>query len=127
MDFHHDPIRPGSHTRTCHWDHLVTDADPMGRIREDGEVALLLDHRNGADIQRVPCRSFECPDSALTQDHLVIAPRENVFRTFETDKEPYKTLEWLTHKRNSIVHYKGKFGQPQIDRLGLRNDIIFKD
>ncbi len=47
-------------------------------------------------------------------------------KTFETDKEPYKSLRWLVEKRNFIVHYKGKFSKPEMnDRLGDVTDRIF--
>lgn len=47
-------------------------------------------------------------------------------KTFETDKEPYKSLKWLYDKRNFIVHYKGKYSELEmIDRLGVKTDRIF--
>jgi hypothetical protein len=55
-----------------------------------------------------------------------IVPALVLKKTFETDKEPYKSLKWLIDQRNFIVHYKGKLSEPEMnDRLGIRTDRIF--
>jgi hypothetical protein len=61
------------------------------------------------------------------EDKWIIVPELLLKKTFEKDKEPYKSLKWLVDKRNFIVHYKGKFSEPKIDRLGNLHDRIFTE
>jgi len=61
------------------------------------------------------------------EDKWIIVPKLILDKTFETDKEPYKSLKWLVDQRNFIVHYKGKFSKLEIDRLGTFNDRVFKE
>jgi hypothetical protein len=60
------------------------------------------------------------------EDKWIVVPEIVLGKTFETDKEPYKSLKWLVEQRNFIVHYKGKFSKPEIDRLGNPHDRVFK-
>ncbi|MGB8779364.1 MAG: hypothetical protein WCD81_01800 [Candidatus Bathyarchaeia archaeon] len=60
------------------------------------------------------------------EDKWIVVPELALRKTFETDKEPYKSLKWLVDQRNFIVHYKGKFSEPEMnDRLGTATDRIF--
>jgi hypothetical protein len=60
------------------------------------------------------------------EDKWIIVPELLLKKTFETNKEPYKSLKWLVEKRNFIVHYKGKFSTPEMnDRLGTVTDRFF--
>jgi len=60
------------------------------------------------------------------EDKWIVVPELVLGKTFETDKEPYKSLKWLVQQRNFIVHYKGKFSKPEMnDRLGFATDRIF--
>lgn len=60
------------------------------------------------------------------ENKWIVVPKLVLDKTFETDKEPCKSLKWLTDQRNFIVHYKGRFGKPEIDRLGLLHHQVFK-
>lgn len=60
-------------------------------------------------------------------DKWIIVPELIFKKTFETEEEPYKSLKWLVEKRNFIVHYKGKFRKPEINRLRVNTDRVFKD
>jgi len=60
------------------------------------------------------------------EDKWVVVPQLILNKTFKTDREPYKLLKWLTELRNFVVHYKGRFSKPVIDRLGLYHDQVFK-
>ncbi|MBA7485035.1 hypothetical protein ES707_20569 [subsurface metagenome] len=57
----------------------------------------------------------------------IIVPELLLKKTFESDKKPYTLLKWLVEKRNSIVHHKGKFSEPRIDRLGVSHDRVFAE
>jgi hypothetical protein len=60
------------------------------------------------------------------KDKWTEVPQLILNKTFETGKEPYKSLKWLVEKRNFIVHYKGEFNEPEMnERLGTLTDRIF--
>lgn len=59
------------------------------------------------------------------EDKWMLVPELLLKKTFERSKEPYKSLKWLVDKRNSIVHHKGKFSKPRIDRLGVLHDRVY--
>lgn len=60
------------------------------------------------------------------EDKWIVGPELVLGKTFEIDKEPYKSLKWLLDRRNFVVHYKGKFGKPEMnDRLGAATDRIY--
>jgi hypothetical protein len=61
------------------------------------------------------------------EDKWIIAPELLLKKTFESDKEPYTSLKWLVDKRNSIIHHKGKFSEPIIDRLGILHDRVYAE
>jgi hypothetical protein len=60
-------------------------------------------------------------------DKWMLVPELLFKKTFERNKEPYKLLKLLVNKRNSIVHHKGKFSKPRIDRLGIVHDRVFTE
>jgi hypothetical protein len=60
------------------------------------------------------------------EDKWIIVPKLVLSKTFKTDEEPYKSLKWLVEERNFIVHYKGRFSEPEIGRLGIAQDKVFK-
>jgi hypothetical protein len=60
------------------------------------------------------------------EDKWIIVPELILSKTFETDKEPYKSLKWLVDQRNFIVHYKSKLRELEMnDRIGRRTDKMF--
>ena len=62
------------------------------------------------------------------EDKWFTVPELLLKKTFELEKEPYKSLKWLVDKRNFIVHHKAKFRKPIADRLGNRGaDIVFTE
>ncbi len=61
------------------------------------------------------------------EDKWMLVPELLLKKTFERNKEPYKSLKWLVDKRNSIVHHKGKFSKPRIDRLGVIYDRVYAE
>ena len=70
-------------------------ARAVAGVNDDGQVRFSLDHRNAAQIQRVPGGRFECSDSALAKYDVGIAFRENVFGRHEElfDRRHHSTLE----------------------------------
>jgi hypothetical protein len=76
---------------------------------------------------RLPKLVWEKLERLRLEDKWIIVPELLLKKTFETDKEPYKSLKWLVDKRNFIVHYKGKFCEPKIDRLGNPHDRVFTE
>lgn len=62
------------------------------------------------------------------EDKWFTVPKLLLEKTFELKEEPYKSLKWLVDKRNFIVHYKAKFREPKVDRLGNTGaDIVFTE
>src|SRR5688572_148574 len=60
-------------------DHVAATG-AVARIRDDRQVAQLLDHRDGGDVERVPRCRLERADAALAEDDVVVAAGQDVFR-----------------------------------------------
>src|SRR5262249_60488194 len=72
------PAGPGGPRRSRHWRHHVAASGAVARIGNNRKVAEFLDDWNRRNIERVSCGRLECPDAALTQDHVAVTAGENV-------------------------------------------------
>ena len=59
--------------------HRVTNADTMTRVADDRQVRQPLHNRNRREVVHIARRRVVAADTALTQDHLAIAFRHDVF------------------------------------------------
>ena len=55
---------------------------------------------------------WEKIEASRFEDKWLIVPKILLKKTFNDSEEPYKSLKWLAHKRNFIVHHKSKFREP---------------
>ena len=78
MYFDQQPVRARGHRGPGHRDHFVSDPRTVARIRDHRKVRELFDHRDGADVERVPGIVLERPDPPFTEDHLMIASGHDV-------------------------------------------------
>ena len=59
------------------------DAGGMARIDDDRQMRALANERDAVEIQRVPRRPLERPDSPLAQDDLGVPVGQDVLRRRE--------------------------------------------
>ena len=60
--------------------HQTPAASRVGRIYYNGQMTQLVQQRNGRQVQRVACGSFEGSNAALAQDYLIVAVGGDVLR-----------------------------------------------
>src|SRR3989442_1496897 len=80
MHLDDDPVRAGGDSGARQRQHELAATGGMQRIDDHREVRLLLQHGNGADVERVPRRPLERRDAPLAEDHLRVALLHDVLR-----------------------------------------------
>ncbi len=75
VDLHGDPVRARGNGGQRHGAHLGAEARAVAGIHDDGEMAELLHHGDGGQVQRVARGGLEGADAALAEDHVVGARR----------------------------------------------------
>jgi len=60
--------------------HVAPVSRGMAGVEHDGQVAVVLDHRDGVDVGGEACGGLEGDDAALAQDDLRVALRHDIFR-----------------------------------------------
>src|SRR5437870_4948316 len=79
VDFEQQTVRARGNRRAGHGRNLVAPAGPVRRVGQNGQVRKLLDYGNSGDIQSVARGRFKGADSALAEDHVVVAAGHDVF------------------------------------------------
>ncbi len=72
--------RARGHARAGHGDDLVPAPRAVAGIHQDGQMAELLHHRDGGDVESVAGGVLEGADAALAEDDLLVAPGQDVLR-----------------------------------------------
>src|SRR6185437_4897093 len=75
---HNDPVSTSRDRRTRHRCHHVPQSRAMAWIRDDRKVRQLVHQRNGSEVEHVTHSRIEGANSALAQNHLAVALREDV-------------------------------------------------
>ena len=77
------PIRSGGHRRQGHTLHHPRPAAGVGGVYHHRQVGQLLDRQYRRQIQGVAGVGLKGADTPFAQDHLVVAPRHDVFRAHQ--------------------------------------------
>src|SRR5581483_1836014 len=83
MDLDDDPVGAGRDRGARERQDELTAARRMGRVDDHGQVRLLLEHGDRADVEREPCRRLERLDAALAEDHLGVPLLDDVLGRHE--------------------------------------------
>src|SRR2546423_9202590 len=78
VDFDEQAVRARGYGGAGHGRNFVTASGAVGGIGEHGEMREFFDDGNGGDVECVARVGLESPDTALAENHVVIAAGENV-------------------------------------------------
>ena len=80
MNFDHKAISPGSHSRFSQRFHISADSCGMAGICDYRQMTFGPNDRYGADVQGVAGAGLIGAYSALAQNDIGVALRDNIFR-----------------------------------------------
>src|ERR1700691_167845 len=83
MHLDEQSMRTRGARRLRHRRDVRTMAGAVTWIDDHGKMSQLAEHRNRAEVERVACGCLEGADAAFAEHDLLIADRENVFRSAE--------------------------------------------
>ena len=78
MNFQDQRVRAGGDRGLAHGRHVFAVAGAVGRIGDDGQVAGLLQHRHGVEVERVARGGFIGANAALADHDVVVAVAHDV-------------------------------------------------
>ena len=79
VDLNHNAVRAHCYGRAGHWNNLIALAGSVARVNQDRQMAESLHGRDNAQVKGVSSMVGKGADTALAQDHLIVAFAHNVF------------------------------------------------
>ena len=78
MNLHHDPVRADGSRRICEGRYQRPLTRRVRGVDDDRQVGPASQHRHRTQVERIAGRGLERTDAPLTQEHLLIALRQDV-------------------------------------------------
>ena len=90
----------------------------MAGVNDNGQVAVLLNNRNNAEVKRIAGILLKGTNAALTKHHLLVALAHNIFRRHQPFLNGVAKTAFQQHRRFGAPH---RFQQVKILHIARPN------